>query len=234
MKLTNRNAVQRHGYYTKCNHSFGTLCKWIPAFFGMTVYSYLMKNLFMLFLLFIFSSSSLQANWDSPNFITSQNDKSIKTQETLGNVGVIALNLFAIGLIAQKEDTQGLREYLYGITTTSAIAFGGKYLIQRPRPDGSDNYSMPSAHSVYSFFASSFISRRYGSQYAAPAYLTAAFVAYSRVAAQKHHITDVLAGGVIGAAVGYMFTTTYTINNHTLSIVPAISKDSVYVRLNVY
>ncbi|MDR2008326.1 MAG: phosphatase PAP2 family protein [Alphaproteobacteria bacterium] len=190
-------------------------------------------RVFFLSLLFMLNLGLLHATWDSPDFITSQSSTAVKTQEMLGNIGLVALNLFAITLIAHNEDKAGLREYLYGISTTTALSFGGKYLIKRPRPDGSDNYSMPSAHSAYSFFAATFITKRYGEKYNTPAYAAATFVAYSRVAARKHNISDVIVGGFLGATVASLFTTQYKVNSYTLSVVPTLAKDSFHIQLNL-
>jgi membrane-associated phospholipid phosphatase len=182
------------------------------------------------------SISFLRASWDSPSFLTNQNATSLKLQQTIGDMGVIALNLFALGLVIQKEDKEGFFEYLYGGATTTAVVLGGKYLIKRERPDGSNNYSMPSGHSAFSFFAASFITNRYGNKYAASTYLTSAFIAYSRVATKKHNVSDVLVGSALGFAIGQIFTTEYKINidnnRYSMSISPNITKDSFYIKFN--
>lgn len=55
----------------------------------------------------------------------------------------------------------------------------------------------------------SFLQRRYGWKYGAPAYVLAGFTGYSRINAQKHDGWDILAGAVIGIGNTYLFTTPY-------------------------
>ena len=59
-----------------------------------------------------------------------------------------------------------------------------------------------------------------------PAYAGAAFVAYSRVYADKHYVEDVLAGAAIGIIASEIFTTP----RDNVSISPIMQKDT-YVSL---
>ena len=82
-----------------------------------------------------------------------------------------------------------------------------KLLIDRPRPDRSDRGSFPSAHAAFTFAWASFVATdlyRQGYAWFYP-YLVAAFTAISRVGGRKHYLSDVIAGGVLGAAIGYYF-----------------------------
>jgi len=60
-----------------------------------------------------------------------------------------------------------------------------------------------------SFSAAEFMRKRYGWEYGVPAYATASFVAYSRVASREHHPQDVVAGAGIGILSSYVFTRPY-------------------------
>ena len=82
-----------------------------------------------------------------------------------------------------------------------------KLLIDRPRPDRSDRGSFPSAHAAFTFAWASFMATDlYRQDYAwFYPYLAAAFTAYTRVGGRKHYLSDVIAGGVLGAAIGYYF-----------------------------
>jgi hypothetical protein len=55
------------------------------------------------------------------------------------------------------------------------------------------------------FAGAEFIRKQYGIGWAAPAYLAAGFVAWSRVEARRHHTHDVLAGAAIGILANHDF-----------------------------
>jgi len=82
-----------------------------------------------------------------------------------------------------------------------------KLLIDRPRPDRSDRGSFPSAHAAFTFAWASFVATDlYRQDYRVffP-YLVATFTALSRVGRRKHYLSDVIAGGLLGALIGYYF-----------------------------
>jgi len=180
-----------------------------------------MKKLIFSFLINIYFLNIAYANWDSPSFITNQNQTSIKVQQRLGDVVVIGLNLLAFGKALQEDNNDGLKEYLYSATTNTILTLGLKYGVNRTRPDG-DKHSFPSGHSSYSFMAATFLQQRYGSKFGVPALFGASYVAYSRVASKRHYVSDVLAGAVIGSLSSIYFTTPYKINvgNTTYNITP--------------
>lgn len=71
-----------------------------------------------------------------------------------------------------------------------------KICIQRERPDNSDHLSFPSGHSASAWFI-------------VPLYdwnpivaIWATLISTSRVVLSRHYITDVVAGGIIGTAIG--------------------------------
>jgi len=86
---------------------------------------------------------------------------------------------------------------------------GLKATIHKQRPDHSANDAFPSGHAADTFAASTFIQQRYGWKWAIPAYLTSAYVGYTRVNSDKHQTSDVLAGAAIGIISGLYFTTPY-------------------------
>ena len=79
-----------------------------------------------------------------------------------------------------------------------ALTFGLSQLVKRltdrARPDGSDNHSFFSGHTSTAFVAVGFC---------APLFLIPAMlVGYLRMAANKHWLTDVAAGALVGALMG--------------------------------
>ena len=82
-----------------------------------------------------------------------------------------------------------------------------KLLIDRPRPDRSDRGSFPSAHAAFTFAWASFVATdlyRQDYRWFFP-YLVATFTAITRVGGRKHYLSDVVAGGLLGALIGYYF-----------------------------
>lgn len=104
-----------------------------------------------------------------------------------------------------KPTWQFLKSYGTAIVITAAL----KHTIQKPRPDGTDNFSFPSGHTTSAFCGAAFIQRRYGWKYGIPSYLLASYVGYTRIEAKKHDGWDVLAGASIGIGSAYFFTKPY-------------------------
>lgn len=80
---------------------------------------------------------------------------------------------------------------LLGIVTIA------KMLVGRERPDGSDRRSFPSGHSAMAWYTVPF----YGWNPFVVAW--AGLVSASRVVFMRHYTTDVVAGGILGAAVAH-------------------------------
>src|SRR5438445_3366305 len=76
-----------------------------------------------------------------------------------------------------------------------------KFSIRRERPDGSNRQAFPSGHASNAFTAAETITRHYP-KLAIPGYAVATFIATSRLAANKHHLSDVVAGAGFGYGVG--------------------------------
>jgi len=77
-----------------------------------------------------------------------------------------------------------------------------KVAVSRERPDASDNRSFPSGHSSNAFTLAAVIERHYGWKAGVPAYAVAAAIGWARVEADKHYLSDVLAGATLGYIVG--------------------------------
>lgn len=133
--------------------------------------------------------------------------------DELGNVlghpgthwGIMGL-FYAQAKIAQDakslQTSQRLAEALTLNDLTTLIL---KVSTDRERPDGKD-YSFPSGH-VSSFFATAAVlDGMYGPFVGVPLYLVGSFVAYSRLEAHNHYLSDV----IFGAALGYVFGRTVT------------------------
>jgi membrane-associated phospholipid phosphatase len=142
--------------------------------------------------------------------------------EAAGDVLYILMPVTAYGSTFYLKDKEGRIQFYKSFAASWLTTRGLKYIIEKPRPDNSDNNSFPSGHASTTFQAAAFIRKRYGWKYGIPAYAGATFVAYSRVYADKHYVEDVLAGAAIGIVASEIFTTPW--NN--LSISPMMQKDT--------
>ena len=129
--------------------------------------------------------------------------------ETAGNGAKFALPVAGLALNLVHKDADGALQL--GVSWLGAYGTSRllKEIVREERPDHSGMDSFPSASTASAFAAASSIQVRYGWDYGLPAYAMAAFVGYSRVAADKHHWHDVAAGAVIGWGIGQLVTNPY-------------------------
>ncbi len=134
------------------------------------------------------------------------NNKSI---EYIGDSLAVIVPVSAYGTTLYMNDHDGQRAFYKSFAVSTTTTFALKFTVKRERPDGSNDRSFPSAHTMYAFEGATFIHRRYGLKYALAAYLGATFVGYSRIEADKHYLGDVLAGAAIGSLSAWLFTDRY-------------------------
>ncbi len=82
-----------------------------------------------------------------------------------------------------------------------------KYLVNETRPDSSNNYSFPSAHTSLAFVSATTLFHEYkdiNPYIAYGGFLFAGATAYLRITNNKHFVSDVLAGAGIGILVTNM------------------------------
>ena len=139
--------------------------------------------------------------------------------EVAGDTIQILIPSIAYASTLYLDDNEGETQMYQSFFTNLGITYALKVGVNRTRPNGG-NYSFPSGHTSASFQGASFIHARYGLKYAIPAYIGAAFVGYSRVYANKHFTSDVLAGATIGSLSSFYFTTPYK----GLNITPTTNK----------
>ncbi|NOT64886.1 MAG: phosphatase PAP2 family protein [Methylotenera sp.] len=134
------------------------------------------------------------------------NAASDKTWADISDVGVYTLVGSALILPAVRDDWTGVRQAVYSMGAAEGVSLLGKAVVHERRPDNSDNNSFPSGHSAVAFASATTIYRRYGWEIGLPAYALATLTASARVAANKHHWYDAVAGAAIGGASGWYFT----------------------------
>lgn len=142
--------------------------------------------------------------------------------ERAGDVLAVGIPALAYGSTYYMDDKTGRHQFYQALATNVATTYTLKTLVDKERPDGSDNDSFPSGHTALAFGGASFIHRRYGLEYSIPAYVGATFVGYSRIHADRHDATDVLAGAAIGGLTSF-YVTPY--EHGGLSVAPNIAPD---------
>lgn len=136
-----------------------------------------------------------------------------------GDVGAVLLPVAGLTAILINKDWEGLKQGALAGVTTLGVTTALKYIVKKERPDRSDFRSFPSMHTSVSFTAASFIQRRYGWKWGAPAYLLSAYVGWSRVYGKKHDWWDVATGAAIGVGSTYIYTRPFA-RKHNLVLAP--------------
>lgn len=149
------------------------------------------------------------------------------------NGDTLHLLILAAGLgstIVYEEGHEGTIQFLKSFIVSKVVTEGLKRATQKTRPNGSCCSSFPSGHTSKAFMGAGFIHKRYGWEYAVPAYIAATYVGYSRVHADKHFVEDVVAGAAIGILSSFYFTTPYK----GFEVTPIVSNGvyGVYVSSN--
>jgi membrane-associated phospholipid phosphatase len=83
---------------------------------------------------------------------------------------------------------------------TGIFALSLKAAINRTRPNGAP-YAYPSGHTSSAFATAGVVYRHFGARAGIPAFMAAAYVGFSRLQENKHYLTDVIAGGILGSFV---------------------------------
>lgn len=118
---------------------------------------------------------------------------------------VTNVGLGLTGVKAKHDLLDRTIETSVSIIALAAMTRGMKWLIDSPRPDGSDSKSFPSGHTGTAFAGAELVRMEYGWGWGAGAYAVATTVAVMRVYNNKHWMSDLLAGcavGILSAHIG--------------------------------
>ena len=127
-----------------------------------------------------------------------------------------------------RGDTEGARQFSWGLIATAATTRILKETVSKERPDGRDDDGFPSSHTAVSFHAAAYVHERYGWRWSVPVYLAAGWVGHSRVHDDRHDVEDVIAGAALGVVAARWFTTEY----RGVEVVPEVADGYVGVRFS--
>jgi len=125
--------------------------------------------------------------------------------EAAGDAIQWILPLTAMGMTFTENDPEGRMMFYKSFGATAGVTYSVKVGVNRTRPNGAD-HSFPSGHTSASFSSAAYIHQRYGYKKGRFAYLAAAFVGWTRIHANKHYTSDVLAGAAVGTLSSYFLT----------------------------
>jgi len=117
-----------------------------------------------------------------------------------------AFGAYVIGRVAGKSELAHVGGDLFRAQLIdTAMVQGVKLAAGRTRPDGA-KYSFPSGHTSSAFTTAAVLQRHYGWKVGLPAYSVAAYVGGSRIAENRHYLSDVLFGAALGIIAGHAVT----------------------------
>jgi len=115
----------------------------------------------------------------------------------VGDVLRYALPASVFAYEAYKGDGEGLWQF----GSSWAVTLGATEVLKRTtnveRPDGSDDMSFPSGHAAHAFAAATYMHRRHGFGRAAPYYVLATYVGWTRVNADRHRWGDIAGSAAV-------------------------------------
>lgn len=111
-----------------------------------------------------------------------------------GNVGIALIQL----AWDRPHGVNHARALIYTTGITQAI----KVTVHQQRPDNSDAYAFPSGHTSSAFATATSLSYAYGWKAGVPSFAMATFTGLSRISADKHWASDVVAGAFLGVIWG--------------------------------
>ena len=151
---------------------------------------------------------------------------------TLFQVGG-AFATYGVGKLVGKPGLAELgRDLVRAQILVQGVTQSIKYSVGRTRPDGSSRTSFPSGHASGSFATATVLQRHYGWKVGVPAYGVASYIAASRLSENKHFLSDVAFGAMIGLAAGR--TVTFDRGSTRFEIAPMVAPGGGGVRVTVF
>lgn len=132
-----------------------------------------------------------------------------------------ALTTYVIGRALRHDKTIQVGSDLVRAQLLNALLTQGiKMTAGRTRPDGGRR-SFPSGHASSTFASATVLQRHFGWRVGLPAYGVAAYVATSRLAENRHFLTDVIVGAAVGIVSGRAVT--FGRRGHRFALSPLVT-----------
>ena len=144
-----------------------------------------------------------------------QEKKPMEHQANTGDkIGLVYIHIgIGMAFLGAGELSENKKLADTGIVALEALLVNGiateglKYASSRDRPNGKDDLSFPSGHASSTATLAASVSEMYDwdLRISVPLYMITAFVGASRIQANEHYLSDVVAGVTLGTLVGTSF-----------------------------
>lgn len=153
---------------------------------------------------------------EDDHFRSLRNDNLYHFKESYDNYtqylpAAVMLGMKMSGVQSRSSWGRMLTSDAFSIAILSAAVNQLKTKTQVMRPDGSDRHSFPSGHTATAFMTATMFSKEYGEKnpwYSIGAYSVATVTGLTRMANNKHWLSDIMVGagiGIISTELGYYF-----------------------------
>jgi membrane-associated phospholipid phosphatase len=131
-----------------------------------------------------------------------------------------AVGVYALGRASKSGCASAIgADLLRAQLVAQALTLGLQYSVRRERPDHGSGFAFPSGHTSVTF-ATAAVLQQFGWRAGVPAYALASYVAAQRVEANRHYLSDVIFGAVVGIVSARASSVT---TKHAFVMVPSIA-----------
>lgn len=163
------------------------------------------------------SAQAVQANWSKDAFGPGDVAGNVLTHLAFGG------GTYLVGRVSGDERIARFgTDVLRAQILSQAVIQAAKFTTQRDRPDGSNSHSFPSGHTATAFATAVVVQRHFGWKAGIPAYALAGYIGASRMADNRHYLSDVLLGAGIGFAAAHTVTINVGSRPFDLGVTPAL------------
>ncbi|RKY50936.1 MAG: hypothetical protein DRP91_00220 [Candidatus Neomarinimicrobiota bacterium] len=128
---------------------------------------------------------------------------------------ITSLLIFSEGVIFRQKFNKTVCKFVLlaeTILTTATVTSLLKDITHRQRPNKESYSSFPSGHTSGSFALAAVVDKLYGKKAGIFAYSMAVFVGTTRINDNKHYLSDVIAGSILGTVIGRSFAKNFNEN----------------------
>jgi hypothetical protein len=117
--------------------------------------------------------------------------------------GFGAVGSWSIGALVEDRRLQEFgRDASESLLLSTVLVTGLKNAVHRERPDGSNDQSFPSGHTIIAFCIGPVVEKYWGLEAGIAAYGLGTLTALARVEGHHHYLSDTIAAAALGIAVG--------------------------------